>query len=237
MFISVGYILEYCGEGNEVVLVSLCLFVIMFNSRLAIDEYSNRFFHDDVFHRVVYFVYTYGVMVMTFNINFSGSGYTAFRGRSLYSQNDIGDCAFVEDYWEGISYGFFITRMSLITLYSLVCYHNEDARRQFGIYVIRHTISLLVILFTFKTKAKYLTAFTVALLVEVVGSIAPKCHGILKDSGYGFFESGATFPIDIYDYQNRLGIFFLMALGESMIQLLTPIYNTQKTPEIYKYLS
>jgi hypothetical protein len=239
MFMSIGYILEYCGSQAEVTRMSFALFLILFDARLGIDEYSNRFFSDDVFHRVVYYIYTFGVFVMTYNVNYT---YVDHRRRRLEETSEyaIGDCPYVYQYWDGVAYGFFITRVSLIMLYTLVCYNNKEALEQFASYVIRYTVSVVLIGISFNATRPY-DYYPAVALTEVLLHVLPYFVKMINDVFPAFtipyMQLKIVYPLDIYEYQSRLGVFYLMTLGESMIQILSRVYNTDVTERCYNLVS
>jgi low temperature requirement protein LtrA len=253
MFINLGHVLEGCGTGSDVTIMAFSIFLIMFNSRLAIDEYSNRFFADDIFHRVVYFVYTFGVLVMTMNIVVpaydSGSAHRLLRiepgndsdstpfnhSRSLVAA--VGNCKYVEDYWDGFMYGFVGTRLSLIALYSAVCLDNQKAKTQFITNVVKHSCSLVIGAVALFETAGTPGYFFTAAIIEIFFSILPRALEILKDMGFLHVRRiKETYPLDVYEYQSRLGIFYMMVLGESMIQLLQRVYATHLEQRVYYFV-
>ena len=243
MFMSVGYILEYCGSAAEVMDLAFCLFAVMFISRLAIDEYSNRFFRDDIFHRLVYFVYTYGVFIMTLNINYTYSGHRLLADSSL-DHNAVGLCPYVKTYWNGFAYGFFITRGSLVLLYTMVSYQNKDARMQFGLAIFRHTISILIVAANLNHEKRFYISYYPAIAVEVFFHVLPQILGIIKEMKVQhqlpiFLDNltNSTYPMDIYEYQARLGIFYMMTLGESIIQLLSRAFTITYEEKVYHFVT
>lgn len=231
MFMNVGYLIEYCGDNPKVVEVSFMVFVTMFVSRLAIDEYSNRFFADDIFHRLVYYVYTFGVFVMTLNINYTISDHH----RRLYDSS-FGDCIYVNEYWNGFAYGFLITRLSLILLYSMVCYNNKNAFNQFAIVVFRFSLSTIIVAIFLISQSEKLEVYNLAIALEVFFSMLPKLLGIFKDDfKLNVRTIPEIYPLDMFEYQNRLGIFYMMVLGESIIQLLQRVYSVDHVEDTYYF--
>lgn len=234
MFMSCGFILEYCGHKREVVAYAFVLFVIMFNSRLAIDTYSNRFFADDLFHRLVYCVYTLGVFIMTLNINYTYKPY--YRRLAASTHQSIGDCPYVQEYWDGFAYGFFITRGCLVLLYACICYQNRGAYQQFSILLKGFLLSIIIafVSVTFVHGTQKLYYATV--LVEFLAMAMPRIIITLKDCGVRNIPTiPETYPKDVFEMQNRLGIFYMMTLGESMIQLLQRVYSTDRTEVVYRF--
>jgi hypothetical protein len=211
MFMNVGFIMEYCGENYEVVAYAFVIFLIMFNSRDVIDTYANRFFANDLFHRLVYFVYSYGVFIMTLNINYT---YKAYTHRSLaISHIGIGRCPYIAAYWQGFAYGFFITRISLFMLYSMICYYDKDAFRQFSIKLFGFATSTLLMACAIFFEDGSRNLFIATAIVEVLFLIFPNVLIMLNT----IFPSVPTlpeiYPMDVYEHQRRLGVFYMMTLG------------------------
>jgi hypothetical protein len=82
------------------------------------------------------------------------------------------------------------------------------------------------------------TAYYEIVAVEAAFHMLPKFLEFLRESGVNRFPLiPETFPIDIYEYQNRLGVLFMMVLGESIIQLTTYNYDSDKTTRSFEYIS
>lgn len=236
MFINVGHILEDCGSNKETVISSFVIFLVMFISRYSIDEYSNRFFADDVFHRLVYFVYTFGVFVMTMNISSKIAEEDGGDHRMLvHSKSDLGNCEISSDYSQGFLAGLIVTRLSLMILYCMVCYYDKKGLDQFGVSIFRHAFSLLAIVFVMFAGVSFSGALTIIGVVDALWAVG--IPAIVRIPGIGLHCISYTYhyPLDIYEVQSRLGIFVMMVLGESMIQLLTSSYNTNHSNEAYLF--
>lgn len=236
MFINVGHVLDSCGSNTDTVRSAFIVFMIMFISRYSIDEYSNRFFADDIFHRLVYFVYTFGVFIMTMNIssNIPG-GDEEHRRHLMESQSEIGNCLVRSDYANGFAAGFIITRVSLVSLYSMVSYCDRRAAGQFWIYILRHGASLMaMVAFVLDPTASFSSSLMLVGLIELLcTTVVPRILRFRAIEKYNLYNY--VFPLDIYEVQSRLGIFVMMVLGESMIQLLTDAYNTHHTNQTYLF--
>jgi len=113
--------------------VVIAVFIICFTSRLSLDEYSNRFFANDIFHRVLYFLYTAGVFSMVINV-MTGDPESTRHG--LSAQENSGHSVPHEDgglsvRGGGFLIGFVFTRVSIFLLYLSIGYHNRFAWEQF----------------------------------------------------------------------------------------------------------
>jgi hypothetical protein len=241
MFLNVGHMLQICGLANtDTVLSAAIVFMVMFISRFSIDEYANRFFADDVFHRVVYFIYTFGVFVMTLNIRGEVPGVedSSEHTRMRYlieKDSELGNCEVRTDYAVGFAAGFILTRAALVCLYSMVSYRDRKAAGQFWIYILRHGLSLIVMFaLIFNANISFSNTLVVVGAVEIFCAVflpfVLRLRAVEKYQWYMY-----TFPLDIYEVQSRLGVFMLMVLGESMIQLLTDSYNTNHTNKTYLF--
>ena len=258
MFINLGHLLAGCVNLNgeprvsyerEVTEMGIAIFLIMFSSRLAIDEYSNRFFVNDIFHRFLYFIYTFGLFVMTLNIidtSPSGDARRSLRGavimkaeeldshgRGLFAK--IGSCPGNRTYWQGILVGFIGTRMALIGLYTAICVDNQSARTQFFTHVVRHSLSLIVAVITISEKHGKAGYIYAAAIIEMIFHMLPRILEVMIEMGCKVRRIKEIFPIDVYELQDRLGLFYMMVLGECMIQLLQSVYPTSLTKEVYLF--
>lgn len=235
MFINVGHVLEACGSNSDSVSSAFTIFLIMFISRYSIDEYSNRFFSDDVFHRLVYFLYTFGVFIMTLNISSEDNASDGSGHRVLVeSSSDLGNCNIHSDYSIGFFAGFIVTRISLVALYSMVCWVDGKASQQFWVNIFRHGASLIVMFILIFVHVSFSSALAIVCVIETLATAAApallRIPGVDKVLKYHYY-----YPLDIYEVQSRLGIFVMMVLGESMIQQLTASYNTHHTGNTYKF--
>ena len=235
MFINVGHVLEACGSNKGTVSSSFIIFLIMYISRYSIDEYSNRFFADDVFHRLVYFIYTFGVFIMTMNISSeTDSDDDGHRRKLVHDTSELGNCVIAADYSHGFFAGFIVTRISLVSLYVMVCYSDERAREQFWVNIFRHGSSLLSMAVMLHADISFSETLVCVGAIELFSTaVVPallRIPGMERLLRYKYH-----YPLDIYEVQSRLGIFVMMVLGESMIQLLTASYNTNHTNETYLF--
>ena len=238
MNINLANMIKNCGSSNlRVICTSVLIIVIMFNSRMSIDEFSNRFFANDIFNRMVYYVYTFGVYIMTMNIVTVQSESSGSYGRLLYTDFDLHNCEMAPEYVDGFAIGFIITRFSLVVLYSMVCYDDPKAQEQFMVVLIRNLLSLLVMVLMFSQDNFLATLLTVA-IIEGVGHVAiPTLYSHSNKWVFSRFLPSYKyhFPLDIYEVQHRLGIFIMMVLGEAVIQLLQIAYDTHHEGRTYYF--
>lgn len=71
LFITLSLSFKECslkdGISLELMVSSATLILLMFTFRISIDSYSNRFFSDDLFGRLLYLSYGYGLAFMVLN--------------------------------------------------------------------------------------------------------------------------------------------------------------------------
>ena len=62
-------VMEYCSLSVHSFVFSATVFTVMFLTRQHLDEYCNRFYSDDIFHRLCYFFYVGAFFTMALNVN------------------------------------------------------------------------------------------------------------------------------------------------------------------------
>ena len=241
MFINIADIIKACGpDSPQVIFITSNMFLVMFNARYSIDEFSNRFFSNDISNRLLYYFYIFGVFLMTFNIHGNDPNNTpASRRELLFSTYDLGVCNIKHTYILGFTYGFVITRVALTTLYGVVCFSGEQARQQFSIVFFVNASVLIFFILSF-AYGDLRVSYMVAVTLETVGSMAIPLLYSYGDTRIclpinNLFRSKYHFPVDIYEVQHRLGIFIMMVFGESIIQLCQDFYNIEYVNKTYVF--
>ena len=236
MFINVGHVLNACGSNYQTASASFAIFLVMFISRFSIDEYANRFFGDDIFHRIVYYVYTFGVFIMTLNIVSEDFEKSDHR-RLEVAHSDLGNCEVRDDYATGFAAGFIITRASLVMLYAMISLYDKKAARQCWVYILRHGTSLVAMMaLLIRNKTDFIDYVTTVCVIEAFFAIVlPFMLRYTWVQNFVHYEY--NYPIDIYETQSRLGIFVMTVLGESIITLLTQSFDSDHTTDTYMFQS
>ncbi len=176
---------------------------------------------------------------MTLNISSVTTDSTGGGHRQLFRDSSLGNCDMSEDFSNGFTIGFTITRGSIVALYSMMCYWDEKCLEQFWPHIVKHGLSVLLFgSFAVSQKVTFSTAILVVSIMEFLGSTStyifntfPSILTTLK------LKLEYHYPLDVYEIQSRLGVFIMMVLGESMIQLLEKSYNTAHTDETYFFLT
>jgi len=138
IFAKLNHLIDNCNLSLHTIAVVGSVFLVAFTSRLTIDEYSNRFYANDVFHRVVYLFYTAGIFCMGLNVTYVATTELGLPG---------GQCG-ASIFGLGFSSGFIITRLMIILLYASVCQGDKYAAAQFRGHIYKSCIQV-------RTCAKY----------------------------------------------------------------------------------
>lgn len=225
---KLGNLVEICYGQSYIFGRVFILFWCLFITRMAIDEYANRFYSDDLLHKLMYLVYTAGVFVQVMNINASGES-------GLHATT----CEYVSDFGSGIFIGIFITRASIIAskciffvvllitavilissvdvVHIMVMFHNPLATKQFFFDIIRWTISLVItilgiIIHSIKISSEISDFAMLALIIFL-----ETCIWLYSRSMH---RKNYTYPIDLELLQSRWGVWVMIVIGESIIQML-----------------
>lgn len=233
---NISHFLTNCGAHFNVWLMAAAYFTIMFMTRMNIDVYSICFMANDIVHRLLFLFYCLGVFIMTLNIAVAvhhEASTASEEGRRLESDSEsssgdlnyLGSCSFEEKYVFGFAAGFVFTRLSIAFLYflSVSFSHNKDHIREYLIKMIPNVLSAFVMFFIFGGYSP-LVIIPMSALVGFLADVLPEPLLEIK------------FRPQSEALQERLGLFFMLVLGESMIGLLTVEYNLEKPGKSYGVL-
>ena len=232
--------MDNCYRNFEMFLICFCLLFLFFRIRNVIDEYAVRFFEDDVFHRMFYFIYTCGILVMVMNMDFYRNETIARRILSSSATSTIpSKCSIDAFFFSGYTYGFYITQLSVIGLYFTLMYIDKT-RRVYEQFIVRNTLMLclsIVLLIGNLTSTtslgRVITLATVSLL-EFFFLYIPTILHYAKKNGYllsipYYFH----FPLNFLDTQDRAGSFILVVLGECVIIFLHSAWPSDEYINVY----
>jgi len=127
--------LMQCEISPHTLTFQAVMFVTMFITRLHFDDYTNRFYTNDAFHRLLYFVYFMGFFIMTLNVNVANSNHV--RSDALCKANLYGI---------GFGVGFLASRFSLVVLYLSVMMEDKRAFEQFFNGIARTILAMFFVL-------------------------------------------------------------------------------------------
>ena len=225
---------------------SLCL------TRMAIDEYANRFYSHDLFHKTLYLIYTAGVFVQVMNVSAypinSSNTTPATYGVILTSDSTTlglingmssdsastsisNSCYYPTSNSIGILAGLLLTRVALILVHGAVMYNNKQATEQFIFDIIRWSISSFVVvagiivnLITNISDEANIAFQFIVIIVETVAWFLSR----------SLFRHKYTYPIDLELLQSRWGVWVMIVIGEAIIQLLIPILPSNGQTKFYE---
>lgn len=201
---SLGGFYDSCDWSRENTIRTAIHFVSICLTRQGLVEYSNRFYSHDLVQKVTYLVYTFGVVVQVFALNIS-----------LVAHEH--ECSYLSQQTIGVVTGIVITRISLIIMYGLVILHHPKAWAQFRYDLLRWAITcllmaLIVILHIYGTRGK--TVDGLLLIIYLVNEI------LIWVVSRVWFRHHFHFPVNLEALQSRWGVWVMIVIGESIIQLL-----------------
>jgi len=237
-----------CEMNLNLFLWTATLMQIFFFSRFFLDEYNIRFETDDLFHRMLTFLYIFGICIMLVNINFSPDGEGgAYRRLDEMSQESAFSpveayqrmlaatggaakpvCSLDAVSFHALSYGFYMTRVALLLLYVGIMLIDQSHRvfYMFSIRVIAYICSIIFIVITdlvVEDPHQKVYPLLCAVACELLGYISGGIIVVLKKAGKWTSLWGTMyFPINYLVAQQRIAIYILVVLGESMLMLLLP---------------
>ena len=213
--------LENCYRSMHTLTFQSVLFVVLFTTRLLWDDYNNRFYVNDAFHRFLYFCGGFvAFFVMALNVNVASTS---------HQRSDAGCDANI--YGIGFTVGFLISRFCLVVLYVSVMLEDKRAFEQFFSCVARSCLAIFfVLIFMWYEQAQLrqgdtgaftpeyrMYAYLVAVFVEWGGLTLHYIALGLKKSGWAIHPvilGMEYFPLNVDVYSERLGAFILTVLGQ-----------------------
>ena len=156
------------------------------------------------------------------------------------STAEYAECTVDEKFFTGMSYGFFVSRLAIVSLYGILIVVDDTkrVREQFGFRCPQMILSTGIFLITDWFVENSLQKTCLLILIGVIEIIHFPIIFISQElKARGHIESSiitSHFPINYLESQTRLGIFFVIVLGESIITLLQPSLELGRdTGDIY----
>lgn len=161
----------------------------------------------------------------SYNSHYSSHSSTSHHRMLFTSEgppNYLGNCHFEQDYVYGFAAGFVFTRLAMVCLYLISIYrsHSRENVTQHILKLVPCLCSLIVMCFAFGGLSPYII-FAVAGFIEMIVTWIPQL----------FVAVHAIPKAEVI--QERLGLFFMLVLGEAMIGMLKPAYDIYNTREAY----
>ena len=249
-----------CEMNVNLFLWTATLMQIFFFSRFFLDEYNIRFETDDLFHRMLTFLYIFGICIILVNINFSaddGSGgahrrldvfspmldYSSASSDSYGYQDTVHRmlavsggaakpvCSLSGVSFHAMSMGFYMTRVALLLLYVGIMLIDQSHRvfYMFSIRVLAYIASIIMVIITdYAVHDPHMKVYPLlgAVAFEFFGYVSGGMIVTLKKAGRWDSLMGTMyFPINYLVAQQRVSIYILVVLGESMLMLLLPNWS------------
>ena len=233
--------LEFCALSTHSLLFASTVFTVMFLTRQYLDEYCNRFYANDIAHRLCYFCYVGAFFVMALNVN------------SVDNEDHLDYKCKSNLYGSGFGVGYITTRLITGLLYGLVMFDEPKyAYEQFcGVLVCRIlTVTVVIIMMVCETAAnsnQYKGAFPPAfrMYIYLIASFIEFGFDLFHNIILALKKKGIQvprllvgleyYPLNIEVYQERLGAFIMLVLGESMICLLVPYFDVNFASATYTF--
>jgi len=223
LFITLGLSIAECDISPNLLSHAALIFLIMFFFRLSVDNYSNRFFSEDVMTRILYFCYAYGIALMIMNIN-----------------AEAGSCPHMGLDTKGFLVGYVGARLSIILMYVIALWTNRHTVPQFCLDLIVSLLILSVSLAMFYPGANRPLFYKISLSLEFV-MLTPVLGNYIRPyfaKLIGCVPANDVYyvvPLNIIVYQRRLCMFIMMVLGEGVIQILEPTLDSNHLERCYLY--
>ncbi len=244
--IKLGDGLHYCGLTFEEYFFVAIEFVLLFKTRYMMDEFMWHFFLDDVWNQMLYFIFICGVFLMTLMVSYShveadGDGSSSYD--APHEECDL------EPFHINLFYvGLIVTRIALSLYWVVELLYDTEARDQYYMQPVRNLIAIILAIFglllnssgAFQRFHNYYVLLAIA-LVEYYLSFYKAIHkkpamelnkiwpiSLLKMKPHDH-DHEKLFECDeeLTTVQDRCGQFMLVVLGESMIQLLIPSFDSE----------
>eukprot|EP01031_Cornospumella_fuschlensis_P025359 gene25359-30620_t len=228
----INALMAACGSSAEVYAYTGSLFVLMFLSRYNFDQYKCTFQSKGFVHTLIFLLYCLCVLVMTLNIAVDYSG-EAHHRRLDGDSADLGShCHHVTLYDHGLALGYVLSRLLLCALYGTYAFflHKQVADHsrtiaQIALAKLLPYAAGCALMLSALGAGQLSVVLPVAAAVELVAQFAPE------------FVVRLDFILpDTQQLDERLGLFFMLILGEGVLGLLIQKFDTSQTQPVYETL-
>ena len=228
---SIGQLFEQCGTNHKVFFMAASYMGIMFTTRYQFDQYASTFTthkgqNNLEFTRIILMIlYCMAIYSMTLNIAFELSDGVDD------SSGHFGECVRNRIYDNGFATSFLISRAAIVVLY-LAKFNNDHYRHnpEYFALFLRKLIPMVVssILMTIiYADVSPVIVFSMVAFVEFFSEFVGESILNLKHS-----EAAPLMP-ESEHLQERLGLFFMLILGETMVGTLFVFYSTDMLKRTY----
>ena len=219
---NISIILTSCELNARTIAVVYAVTNALYKFRWMIDEYSIRFYQDDLFHRTLFFIYIMGIYFMGANISTLYNSGTIVSAHRLLS-GDAGDrahCYIDHRYYNQFAIGFVMCNVSILIIYWVAFYHDASgkATEQYFYRTVLLFTSMVIMAVSMRGFGE---ETQIALLVAApeielaVPILVVFCRKYLHYTGT---IGKLNYPVNYLISQERLGIYILLFLGEGVIK-------------------
>lgn len=227
---SIGQVFEQCGNNHKVFLMAASYLGIMFTTRYQFDQYASTFCTTktensrEVLRIILMLFYLVAIYSMALNIAFD-----EVEADST-DVGHFGTCAQNSAYAMIFAISFLFSRIAIIILY-WTKFRDErySSNPDFTVLFRRKfvpTICGCIVMLTTFVGVSPLLVFNIVAFCELWGEFFGEAMVRVSSGGL------ALMPDPEY-LQERLGLFFMLVLGETMVGTLFDFYNTQKLKRSY----
>ena len=132
LFLKLGDIFKYCGLKSSVMAVSFFIFFVSWLSSLHVNNYVNRFYSEDLVHKLFFFLQHAGLFIMILNVNETNE----HSDKKYHCNQD-------NNYVNGWAIGYCITRLGLVTMYGVAMIYHKKARGMFTPHLISWILGII----------------------------------------------------------------------------------------------
>ena len=222
---NITVILTSCELSTRTIAVVYAVSIALFKFRWGIDEYSIRFYQDDLFHRTLFFIYIMGIYFMGSDISYMYNPGTIVSAAHRFLASETSGqeyCHIDQQYYTKFAVGFIMSNISITIIYS-VAFFQDASRKVIDQYFYRTVLifisTIIMIVSTLDlSEGAQISLLVLASEIELaVPIIIVFCRKYLNYTGS---LGKIHYPVNYMISQERLGIYILLYLGEGVIKAM-----------------
>ena len=220
-----AHALADCNLNADVILMVMFAVSNMYNLRVIILDYSCKFFADDYIHRIAYFAFITGIVLMAKNtstmLNLGVD--MAYSRRLAGGQTAKVQCAVNYIYLQKYVIGFTLAKASMFVLHALQSY-NDTSGKFLQQYWLKNVIGVgayvVLLLGVFKNSDKGTSLALLIISAEVESLANIVVFYLLKYTRMAFTNlQPYHYPVNYLLTQEAAGIYIMIFIGECIFKL------------------
>lgn len=227
---SIGQLFEQCGTDHKVFFIAAAYMGIMFTTRYQFDQYAATFSthktddESQEFLRVCLMIlYCMAIYSLTLNIAFK-------KAEEEDGAGHFGHCVRNVVYDNAFAASFLISRAAIVMMYYAKYNTKQYAdNKDFWTLFVRKLIPMVIgcgLMTMIFADVSPVACYSVVAFVEFASEFIGEAVVKFRD------EEPPLMP-DAHHLQDRLGEFFMLILGETMVGTLFVFYNEKKIKRTY----